>query len=239
LSITRNVSAKLYKNPDFALQVSEDKIIFYCRRKKKYAAITIPKEGIPFLTREIGALLNFLYRPLYYSGIHLHKNKELQNINLVTFKLMKNIAETAIKRVQAVLRGRKRSFTKATYKRVKHARVIVNKRYNQVVIAFPILEGEHEAFDEVIPDRTQRNIPARTYATWRREHLGLRGYFIPVSLSKLWNGIEIYSGHGSLHDYQLTELLMTELKYEIEIVHGLFCDISRRGASQASFADLK
>lgn len=145
--MTRDVLAKVRRNPDFALQVSSGKIVFYCRWKKKYATITIPREGIPFLTREIGALLNLLYWPMYYSGIHLHKNKELQNINLVTFKLMKSIAEEAIERVQDVLRRRRKSFTKATRERVKRAKVMVNRRYNQVVIALPLLEGEPEAFD--------------------------------------------------------------------------------------------
>ncbi len=170
---------------------------------------------LPLSRREAAMIYDVTLPILERAGINLKHDESFQKLNTLSLKKLKGIAEDVL---QDLRRIAEKNFDREVLKLLENGRVEIDEKLEQVLIAFPLNGAES-------PDRE------KCYADLQKEKLNLTGYFIPVKLTMLWNGVEIYSGHDSVHNPHLAKLLVEKLIYELRVVRDIYCRISRVGVS--------
>ena len=179
--------------------------------------VSISPKGVKLpLSRSEAAMIYDMTLPiLERAGINLKHDESFQKLNILSLKKLKEIAEDVLQDLRGIA---ERNFDREVLKLLENGRVEIDEKLEQVLIAFPL--NEAESLDR-----------EKCYADLQKERLNLTGYFIPVKLTMLWNGVEIYSGHDSVHNPHLAKLLVEKLIYELRVVRDIYCRISRIGVS--------
>jgi len=193
----------------------DGKMIIHDLESGDEALISLKGAKLPLSRSEAALIYDMVYPILERAGVNLKCDEELQKLNILSLEKLKEIAEEALRDLRRIA---EKSFDQEVLKLLEGGRVEIDERFEQVLIAFPL--EKIEALDG-----------EKCYADLQKERLNLIGYFIPVKLTILWNGVEIYSGHDSVHNPYLASLLIEKMIHELKVIRDIYCRISRAGVS--------